>query len=163
MEAMVKKYQQKVRKVKDDMGRWDELQSRLLSQFRNASSIIERLQVIQDAKNYGNLNCVNGITDAILGKQMESLETILLSMKKTLEELFGIVSSLEKMLRDGRQLIKGGSVPLKMKQLEQRVGIKPTIADCLDGLKLLHEMHHSEYLLKKSVLSALSELILKPR
>ncbi|XP_057974469.1 uncharacterized protein At5g43822 isoform X1 [Malania oleifera] len=162
MEAMVKKYQQKVRKVKDDMGRWDELQSRLLSQFRNASSIIERLQVIQDAKNYGNLNCVNGITDAILGKQMESLETILLSMKKTLEELFGIVSSLEKMLRDGRQLIKGGSVPLKMKQLEQRVGIKPTIADCLDGLKLLHEMHHSEYLLKKSVLSALSELILKP-
>ena len=45
MEGMVKKYQQKFRKVRDETKRWDELQSRLLSQFRNASSIIERLQV----------------------------------------------------------------------------------------------------------------------
>lgn len=46
MEAMVKKYQQKFRKVRDEMNRWDELQCRLISQFRNASSIIERLQVV---------------------------------------------------------------------------------------------------------------------
>ncbi|GMQ11453.1 hypothetical protein CsSME_00054091 [Camellia sinensis var. sinensis] len=31
MEGMVKKYQQKFRKVKEEMSRWDELQSRLLS------------------------------------------------------------------------------------------------------------------------------------
>ena len=31
MEAMVKKYQQKFRKVRDEMSRWDELQSRLIS------------------------------------------------------------------------------------------------------------------------------------
>lgn len=84
MEGMVKKYQQKFRKVRDETKRWDELQSRLLSQFRNASSIIERLQSIQNSKNYGTLKCIDGIGDAVLRKQMESLETILLSLKKTL-------------------------------------------------------------------------------
>lgn len=45
MEGIVKKYQQKFKKIKEEMNRWDELQSRLISQFKNASSIIERLQV----------------------------------------------------------------------------------------------------------------------
>ncbi|XP_059634727.1 uncharacterized protein At5g43822 [Cornus florida] len=162
MEAMVKKYQQKFRKVRDEMSRWDELQSRLLSQFGNASSVIGRLQVIQDPKNYGALKCVGGIKDAVLKKQMESLENILLSMKKTLEELHGIVSSLEKIFREGRQLVKGGSIKPTLKQLHQRVGIKPTLADCLDGLSLIHEMHQAEYILKSSVISALSALTLKP-
>lgn len=45
MESIVKKYQQKFRKIKDEMSRWEELQSRLISQFSNASSIIQRLQV----------------------------------------------------------------------------------------------------------------------
>lgn len=47
MEAMVKKYQQRFRKVRDEMETWAELQSLLTSQFRNASSIIQRLQVSQ--------------------------------------------------------------------------------------------------------------------
>ncbi|KAA8538569.1 hypothetical protein F0562_028237 [Nyssa sinensis] len=162
MEAMAKKYQQKFRKVKDEMSQWDELQSRLVSQFRNASSIIERLQVIQNPKNYSALKCIGGIGDAVLAKQMESLETILRSMNKTLEVFHGIVLSLGKILRDGRQLVKGGSIQPTSKQLHQRVGIKPTIADCLDGLRLLHEMHQAEYLLKTSVVSALSALTLKP-
>ncbi|XP_028104718.1 uncharacterized protein At5g43822-like [Camellia sinensis] len=84
MEGMVKKYQQKFRKVKEEMSRWDELQSRLLSQFRNSSSIIQRLQVIQNPKNYGALKCIAGIEDLVLRKQMESLESILLSMNQTL-------------------------------------------------------------------------------
>ena len=42
----MKKYRQKFRKVKDEMSRWDELQSRLISQFNSASSIIQRLQVL---------------------------------------------------------------------------------------------------------------------
>lgn len=120
MEAIVKKYQQKFKKVRDEMNRWDELQSHLISQFRNASSIIERLQVVlihiishifqlvsfifsnmvllfvstfsgvvgcdqvlQDPNNYGALNRVDGIVNAVLRKQMESLELILLSMKRT--------------------------------------------------------------------------------
>ncbi|XP_057483536.1 uncharacterized protein At5g43822-like isoform X3 [Actinidia eriantha] len=163
MEGMVKKYQQKFRRVKDEMNRWDELQSRLLSQFRNASSIIERLQVIQNPQNYGALKFVGGIEDMILRKQMESLETMLLSMNKTLEEFHGVVIFLEKSLRDGRQLVKGGSIQATPKQLQQRIGIKPSLADCLDGLRLLHEMHQSEYLLKSSIVSALSGLALKPR
>uniref|UniRef100_A0A5B6YHL1 Uncharacterized protein n=1 Tax=Davidia involucrata TaxID=16924 RepID=A0A5B6YHL1_DAVIN len=93
---------------------------------------------------------------------MESLETILLSMNKTLEEFHGIVLSLGKILRDGRQLVKGGSIQPTSKQLHQRVGLKPTLADCLDRLRLLHEMHQTEYLLKSSVVSALSALALKP-
>ncbi|GMP46249.1 hypothetical protein CsSME_00014477 [Camellia sinensis var. sinensis] len=68
MEGMVKKYQQKCRKVKEEMSRWDELQTRLLSQFRNSSSIIQRLQVIQNPKNYGALKCIAGIEDLVLRK-----------------------------------------------------------------------------------------------
>ncbi|KAI8524427.1 hypothetical protein RHMOL_Rhmol13G0149500 [Rhododendron molle] len=159
---MVKKYQQKFRKVKDEMSRWDELQSRLLSQFQNASSIIERLQLIQNPKNYGALKCVGGIEDAVLRKQMESLENILLSMNKTMKEFHSIVLFLEKTLHDGKQLVKGGSVQATPKQLQQRVGIKPCLADCLDGLSHVYEMHQSEYLLKSSILSALPVLALKP-
>ncbi|OAY33090.1 uncharacterized protein At5g43822 [Manihot esculenta] len=162
MESIVKKYQQKFRKVSEEMNRWDHVQSRLLSQFRNACSIIERLTVIHDSKNYGTLNSVHGIVNAVLRKQMESLETILLSMNKTLEEFRGIVLFLEKMHRDGRQLVKGGSSQLSAKQLQQRIGTKPCLTDCLDGLMILHEMHRSEYLLKSSVVSALPLLILKP-
>nr|POF10868.1 isoform 2 of u-box domain-containing protein 44 [Quercus suber] len=162
MEAMVKKYQQKFRKVRDEMSRWDELQSRLISQFNSASSIIQRLQVLQDSKNYGSLNCVAGIGDGLLRKQLESLEVILLSLKRTMEEFHGIVFSIEKIHRDGRQQVKGGSNQPSAKQLQLRVGVKPTLADCLDGLMVLYDMHHSEYLLKASVVSALSTLTLKP-
>ncbi|KAJ0025183.1 hypothetical protein Pint_09209 [Pistacia integerrima] len=84
MEGIVKKYQQKFKRLKEEMNRWDDLQSRLIVQFRNASSIIERLQVVQDCKNYSSLNSVAGVQAAVLRKQMESLQTILLSMKKTL-------------------------------------------------------------------------------
>ncbi|KAL0324853.1 UNVERIFIED_CONTAM: hypothetical protein Sradi_5054600 [Sesamum radiatum] len=162
MESIVKKYQQKFRRVKDEMSRWEELQSRLISQFSNSSSIIQRLQVIQDSRNYGALKCVEGIENAVLAKQMESLQTILLSVNKTMEEFHGIVSSLEKIVRDSRQLVKAGSSQPTAKQLKQRVGLKPTLADCLDGLRLLEEMHRSEYLLKLSVVSALPALALKP-
>ncbi|XP_052195143.1 uncharacterized protein At5g43822 isoform X2 [Diospyros lotus] len=162
MEGMVKKYQQKFRKVKEEMSHWDELQSKLLSQFRNASSIIERLQVIQNPNNYGVLNCIGGIEDVVLRKQMETLETILLSMNKTLGEFHGIVFSLEKILQDSRQLVKGGSTQVTPKQLHQQIGIKPCLADCLDGLRLLYEMHQSEYLLKSSIISTLSLVALKP-
>ncbi|CAB4278885.1 unnamed protein product [Prunus armeniaca] len=163
MEAMVKKYQQRFRKVRDEMDRWSELQSRLISQFRNASSIIQRLQVLRDSKKYVRLKDVVGIQEAVLAKQMESLQKILFSMNKTMEEFHGIVLSLGKIHRDGRQMVKGGgSNQLTIKQLQQRVGVKPSLADCLDGLMLLQEMHCSEYLLKSSVVSALSALTLKP-
>jgi len=46
MEVMVKKFQSKFNKVREEMNQWDELQSRLISQFRNASHIVDRLQVI---------------------------------------------------------------------------------------------------------------------
>lgn len=61
------------------------------------------------------------------------------------EEFHGIVLSLEKIHRDSRQLVKGGSTQMTVKQLQQRLGVKPSLQDCLDGLMLLHDMHHSEY------------------
>lgn len=158
----MRKYQQKFRKVREEMGRWEEIQSRLISEFTSASAIIQRLQVLQDSKKYGALECVQGIQDAVLAKQLESLQTILLSMNKTLEDFRGVSASLEKVVRDGRQLVKGGSAVATAKQLQQRVGVKPSLADCLEGLRLLSEMHHSEYLLKSSVISALAKVSLKP-
>jgi hypothetical protein len=60
-----------------------------------------------------------------------------------------VVLTIEKMYRDGRQLVKGGggSNQLNVKQLRQRIGIKPCLADCLDGLMILHEMHQAEYVM----------------
>lgn len=40
--------------------------------------------MIGDCNNYGNLKSVDGIVDAVVRKQLESLQTILLSMNKTL-------------------------------------------------------------------------------
>ncbi|XP_004506410.1 uncharacterized protein At5g43822 [Cicer arietinum] len=162
MEVMVKKYQSKFRQVREEMNRWDELQSRLISQFRNASHILDRLQVLQKSNNYGILRCVSGVKDALLEKQISSLNTILVSMRKTLEELHSIVLSLEKIHRDGRQLVKGSSSRPSVKQLQQRIGVKPRLIDCLDGLLFLHEIYSSEYLLKSSVVSALSAMVLMP-
>ncbi|KEH43833.1 PPR superfamily protein [Medicago truncatula] len=163
MEVMVKKFQSKFRKVKEEMNRWDELQSCLISQFRNASHILDRLQVLQMSNNYGTLNCVSGVRDALLEKQIGSLNNILVSMRKTLEEFHCIVASLEKLHCDGRQLVKGSSSRTTMKQLQQRVGVKPRLIDCLDGLLFLHEIYYSEYLLKSSVVSVLSAMAIMPR
>lgn len=61
------------------------------------------------------------------------------------EEFHGVVFSIEKIHRDGRQQVKGGSNQPSAKQLQLRVGVKPTLADCLDGLMVLYDMHRSEY------------------
>lgn len=159
----MKKYQQRFKKFKDEMDRWDELQVCLVSQFRNASSIIGRLQVLQDPKNYGSLSGMDGIVDALLAKQMESLQFSFSSIKKTMEELGNIVRSMEKIYRDGKQLVKGGSNQPSVKQLQLRVGVKPSLEDCLNGLMLLCDMHRSEYHLKESMVSALPELFWKAR
>lgn len=163
MEAMVKKYQERFRKFKDEMDRWDDLQVRLISQFQNASSIIGRLELLQDPKNFGSLSGMDGIVDALLGKQMESLQLSFSSIKKTMEELGNVVRSMEKIYRDGKQLVKGGSNQPSIKQLQQRVGLKPSLEDCLNGLMLLCNMHRSEYNLKESIVSALPELFWKAR
>ncbi|KAF9596390.1 hypothetical protein IFM89_009738 [Coptis chinensis] len=52
----------------------------------------------------------------------------------------GIVMSLEKIFRDGRHLANASS----RKQTELRIGIRPSIAVCIEGLKVVYEMHESE-------------------
>ncbi|KVI07443.1 Pentatricopeptide repeat-containing protein [Cynara cardunculus var. scolymus] len=130
---------------------------------RNISPDLQTINLLEDPKNYGSLKNLDNIKDAILTNQMESLQKIMLSMNKTLEELSSVVYSLAKTLRDAKQQVKGGSVQPSVKQLHQRIGIKPSIVDCLEGLRLLHEMYQSEYLLKSSLISALASITLKPR
>nr|GMD56620.1 uncharacterized protein At5g43822-like [Ipomoea batatas] len=71
------------------------------------------------------------------------------------EGFHSIVLSFEKIVRDSRQQVKGGSAQPTVKQLQQRIGIKPSLADCLDGLTILSEMHQSDVTDDLSVLQQL--------
>ncbi|XP_020530010.1 uncharacterized protein At5g43822 isoform X2 [Amborella trichopoda] len=114
------------------------------------------VQVLQNTKYYGVLTCVPGMKKELLGKQMESLESFLRAMKTTLNEFDGIVKALEKLWQDGCQLLKGESKQPTARQMQARIGIRPSLSDCLEGLRAIHEMHHSEYLLKSSIIAAIS-------
>ncbi|KAH0468205.1 hypothetical protein IEQ34_003238 [Dendrobium chrysotoxum] len=151
MTVMLKKLQQKYARVKDEMVRWDELQSQLLSQFGNAASIITRLQVLNMDKNYDALEVLPGIKESLLGKQIETLEMIFISMTELMKEFHRIVQSLDKIARDANQLLREAT-PY---QMQLCVGIQPSLQQCLDGLNTFHKMHKSEFLLKSSILSSL--------
>ncbi|CAH2046565.1 unnamed protein product [Thlaspi arvense] len=150
---------QKLRKAKEEMEKWKSLQVVWVSRFSNVSSIIQRLQEIQNPGSYGALRCVKGIENAVMQQQMENLKTLLLSMRQILEEFKGCVLTFEKLRRDGSQSLK---VETSKKRVKERIGVKPCIADCLEGLSLLYEMHQAEYHLKSSIFTALSSLVLKP-
>lgn len=45
MEAVIRKWQQKFRKAKEEMNKWEALQVGWVSRFSKASSIIQRLEV----------------------------------------------------------------------------------------------------------------------
>ena len=57
------------------------------------------------------------------------------------EEFRAVDMWLGKMVKDGRQIVRAQP---RAKQ-QHKVGVKPSLTDCLDGLILVHEMHHSEY------------------
>ncbi|EOA14622.1 hypothetical protein CARUB_v10027881mg [Capsella rubella] len=141
MEAVIKKWQQKFRKGKDEMEKWDALQVRWVSLFRNASSIIQRLQEIQNHGSYGALRCLKGIEDAVVQQQMGQLDYLLRSMRNVLEEFWGCVLTLKKLHRDGLHLLE---VESSKRRVKERIGVKPCIADCLEGLSILFDMHQSD-------------------
>ncbi|KAJ4763451.1 Pentatricopeptide repeat (PPR) superfamily protein [Rhynchospora pubera] len=144
MENTMRKLQQRYRRASEEMEKWEEQQSYLLSSFNNASSIIDRLQVLRESKNYGTLQNVSGIKEALLAKQLDSLETYFFQMRLTLKEFHEIVKSLDKIARDANQIVKSGSSPTS-KQMQLRVGIWSSLKDCLDGLISIRDMHQDEY------------------
>ncbi|TVU31641.1 hypothetical protein EJB05_23336 [Eragrostis curvula] len=154
MEAVVRKVQQRLRRVRGEIDRWEDLNSCLLSHFSNAANVISRLQGLGEDKNYGVLRVIPGIREDLVGKQMEILERILVYMRDILEELNGISKALSKALRDTNQMVRGGSA-LTRKQMQLQVGILPSIAQCLDGLQTLCEMHQAE----SSDIAALRQLL----
>ncbi|KAF8650195.1 hypothetical protein HU200_064050 [Digitaria exilis] len=155
MEAVVRKVQQRVRKVQEEMDLWDNFNSRLLTNFNRATLVIGRLKVIGEDKNYGSLRGVDNIREDLMGKQIEILELLFVSLRETLEKLNGVVKALNKALRDTTQMVRGGSA-LTAKRMQLQVGLLPTIAECLDGLRTLCEMHQAEFALKSSVVSLLT-------
>ncbi|KAF8689400.1 hypothetical protein HU200_041944 [Digitaria exilis] len=155
MEAVVRKVQQRVRKVQEEMDLWDNFNSRLLTNFNRATLVIGRLKVIGEDKDYGSLRGVDNIREDLMGKQIEILELLFVSLRETLEKLNGVVKALNKALRDTTQMVRGGSA-LTAKQMQLQVGLLPTIAECLDGLRILCEMHQAEFALKSSVVSLLT-------
>ncbi|XP_057794700.1 uncharacterized protein At5g43822-like isoform X3 [Salvia miltiorrhiza] len=105
----------------------------------------------------GHRKCFVGKTDGFPPNHLR-----LHQQHYVVKEFCGIVSYLEKVVCDSKQLVKVGSAQMTTKQLKQRIGVKPTLADCLEGIRLVEEMHQSEYLLKLSVVSALPSIALKP-
>ncbi|WVZ62182.1 hypothetical protein U9M48_011956, partial [Paspalum notatum var. saurae] len=143
MLTVVRKVQRRVSKTREDMSRWDDLNTILLAQFSNSSAIISRIQMLRENKNYGPLLGVPNIRDDLVGKQLERLEQIFVSIRETLEKFNGVVKDLNKALHDTSQMVRGGSA-LTAKQMQLQVGILPTISECLDGLRTLCEMHQDD-------------------
>lgn len=150
----MKKFEQRYRRALDYHNSWEELQSRLLKQFGNASAILERLPVLLEGKNYGILENMTSIVQALPAMQVEQLELILRSMHSTLAELEKLVKSFEKLWRDGVGLLKAEKITTQ--QSEQRVGPRPSLNDCLKGLHDLYVMHRDEHKLKLAIVSSLS-------
>ncbi|CAM8939983.1 unnamed protein product [Rhodiola kirilowii] len=158
MGEKLKQFHQKYKKAKDELSRWEDLQTRFVSQFRAASDIIQRLPILLDSNNFGSLKNYPDIPNKVLGKQMDSLNKIMVLMNQTMYEFGSVIKSLEKTVRDSRQLIKGESD----KQLQLWIGVRPSLAYCMEGLETLRNVHNSEFLLKKSLFTALSTLVFKP-
>jgi hypothetical protein len=57
-------------------------------------------------------------------------------------EMEKIVKQFEKLSRDGFQLLKAEKATVK--QAEQRVGPRPSLNDCVEGLQNLYIMHRDE-------------------
>ncbi|KAG0550175.1 hypothetical protein BDA96_01G316600 [Sorghum bicolor] len=154
MEVVVRKVQQRLRKAQEEMNQWDDLNTHLLSYFSNAGTVISRFQALGEDKNYGPLRGVPNIREDLVGNQVEVLELIFVNAREILEKFNGIVKALNKALHDTKQMVRGGSAPAKQMQL--RVGILPTIAECLDGFQTLCEMHQAEFTLKSSIIFLLT-------
>eukprot|EP00249_Psilotum_nudum_P001461 c13925_g1_i1 orf=458-1045(-) len=156
MERLMRKLSQRYKRAKDETCKWDGLQSHLLSLFSNASAILDRLPVLVMKENYGALNDVDNITTDLPAKQVESLENIFLAMHNSLNDMDKVWKALEKIWRDACQLLKAEKMQPTQQQAQKCYGLRPSINQCLDGLEALYVMHRDEYVLKFSIISALS-------
>lgn len=154
MERLVRKYEQSFRRAKEEMATWAALQARLLKEFSNAAAILERLPVLTNPSNYGAL--ASAMARDLPAAQTDSLELLFRAMASTLGEMIRVRNSLEKIWRDGQQLLRAEKQQATPQQLRRRVGARPSLQDCIDGLHSLYQMHSDELTLKTALVSALS-------
>ncbi|CAM8999293.1 unnamed protein product [Rhodiola kirilowii] len=161
MGERLKQFQQKYKKAKDELSRWEDLQTRFVSQFRAASDIIQRISVLQDSNNFGCLKNYPDMSNKVLGKKMGCLNKIMVLMNQTMYEFGSVIKSLEKTVCDSRHLIKGES-DKQVSNCICHIGVRPSLAYCTEGLKTLCNIYSAEFLLNKSLFTALSTLVFKP-
>ncbi|BBM98706.1 hypothetical protein MPTK1_1g15600 [Marchantia polymorpha subsp. ruderalis] len=156
MERLVRKYEQRFRRVKEEMSTWDALHGRLVKQYSNAAAILDRLPVLVAVENYGVLGNELSMARDLPAAQVESLELLFRAMTNTLSDLSRVVAALEKVWRDGCQLLKAERQQPTASQMQQRVGPRPSLQDCVNGLHTLYQMHFDEYNLKVAIVSSLT-------
>ncbi|KAL2643966.1 hypothetical protein R1flu_011553 [Riccia fluitans] len=115
------------------------------------------VQVLSHAGNYGILgDKLSTMPRDLPAAQVESLELLFRAMAITLSDFHRVVVALEKICRDGCQLLKAEKPQPTPQQLQQRVGPRPSLHDCVEGLRSLYQMHYDEYNLKVAIVSSLT-------
>ncbi|XP_024514928.1 uncharacterized protein At5g43822-like [Selaginella moellendorffii] len=152
MERLVKKYEQRYKRANECVARWNTSQGKLLGLFSNAAAVIQRFPLLLSRDCFEELEG----RDDLVGKQAESLEKILSIMRETLLDLEDVCKDFEKLWRDAANLLKNEKPKPTRQQVQQRFGSRPSLEDCVSGLKDLYAMHRDEYALKADIISSLT-------
>mmetsp|Transcript_29330 Transcript_29330/g.56297 ORF Transcript_29330/g.56297 Transcript_29330/m.56297 type:complete len:194 (+) Transcript_29330:384-965(+) len=148
------KYQSLYGKAREILLSWDATQALALALISNAANVIERLPALTAIINYGNLQAMPEVAEAVLSKQMESLESTLQRMQAQLTEFMQYCLQLERIAQEGRQFLQGIHPAPPMGGCTRR-GASPSIAECQEGLDDLWHMHRDEWAVKKELIAAI--------
>ncbi|KAE8076945.1 hypothetical protein FH972_015562 [Carpinus fangiana] len=155
----------KFQKFRQELNHWDHLQHQLVSQFKELCSLVKRARVVREWANYDPLSYLDDINQ-IVGRLVRDTDysgkITEVSMEKTLAEFHEVVCTIGRVYEESRLEIEACLSELGAEQVHQPIGIKPNLTERLDKLLVLYNMHKSEYLLKRDVVSAITGIEYKP-